>query len=139
MAEKRSPERGISLDAISREPDHEETPPAAFDLAWAKEVIAQTLERMKSECLANGDNARWAIFEAKLLGPVLGQTPVPPYEELVTRLGFASPSQASNALTTAKRMFERLLRESVARYTPDEEVADEIAHLRKILASGGAG
>lgn len=138
MADKRSPERGVSLAHLSQEPDHEDTPPAAFDLAWAREVIAQTLERMESRCRADGELARWTIFEARVVGPTLHQAKPPPYEELVAKLGLTSPLQASNTLATAKRMFERFLRDAVAQYTPDEEVDDEIKHIRAILARGGA-
>lgn len=138
LADKRAPDRASSLDDVADEPAYDRTPPAAFDLAWAREVIAQTLEHMERECRDSGNGRRWIIFEARVVGPILHQTPAPSYEQLVREVGELSPTQASNALATAKRMFERLLRESVARYTPDEDIDDEISHIRRILAQGGA-
>lgn len=138
LADKRAPERAVSLNELLEEPDHDETAPVAFDQAWAREVIAQTLEHMEHECRASGHTLRWTIFEARVVGPILHQAPPPSYEQLIRELGVASPSQASNALATAKRMFERLLREFVARYTPDEDIDDEISHIRRILAQSGA-
>ncbi|MCZ7591643.1 MAG: hypothetical protein M5U15_05600 [Kiritimatiellae bacterium] len=56
------------------------------------------------------------------------------YAEIVQRLQFATPMQASNALTTVKRMFERTFRAVVQEYTGDDRDVDrEIAELRKIL------
>jgi hypothetical protein len=51
------------------------------------------------------------------------------------RIGFKTPLQASNALVTAKRMFERQLRSVVAEYAGDEsEVESELMDLRRIFS-----
>jgi hypothetical protein len=58
---------------------------------------------------------------------------------VVVRFGFKSPTEASNALVTAKRMFVRALRSVVAEYATDEAgINGEIEELRAILSRAGA-
>ena len=80
----------------------------------------------------------WGIFESRVVGPTLeGALPVD-YAHLVEQFGFQSPSQASNALTTAKRMYARALRSAVGRYAQnEEEIEAEIKELKEILARCG--
>jgi hypothetical protein len=78
--------------------------------------VTETVARMQAECQAKGRLDRWGVFKARLLDPILDGTRAPSYEELIARLGFRSPAEASNALITARRQFDRLLREIVAEY-----------------------
>jgi DNA-directed RNA polymerase specialized sigma24 family protein len=111
-----------------------------FDIAWARQVLAQTLEAMKAECRASGHEAVWGVFEARTLAPILRDAPPVPYQELVEKWGFVSPSQASNARITANRMFVRLLRQAVGAYEADDDaIEEEISDLMKILSIGRAG
>ena len=66
---------------------------------------------------------------------MLHDAPPPPYEELVSRFGLTSPSQASNLLVTGKRTFARVLRSLVAEYAKeDADIDQEIADLTEILS-----
>jgi len=110
---------------------------AVFDVTWARSVIAAALERMRAECEAAGRADVWGVFTSRIVAPLLeGAEPID-YRVLVERFGFGSPIQAANALTTAKRMYARTLRSVVAEYAEDEqEIDEEIAELREILARG---
>jgi RNA polymerase sigma-70 factor (ECF subfamily) len=110
-----------------------------LDLAWARELLAEVLQRMRAECAAAGRPDLWGVFECRVLAPTLeGAAPLP-YEELVQRFGFPSPVQASNALVTAKRTFVRLLHAVIGEYTADpDEIEAEIRDLHRILARSGA-
>lgn len=134
-AQKRAPEAGfVTLDDEAIQVTAPGAATAAFDMEWAQQVIAQALERTRSECEATGRTGCWGMFEVRIVDPLLhGKTP-PPYEELIGRFGFESPLQASNALTTAKRIFERALREVVAEYDDPEA---ELEELRAILSQAG--
>ena len=69
------------------------------------------------------------------MGPTLDGIPPADYSQLIDRFGFQSPTQASIALTTAKRMYARALRSAVGQYAQDQnEVESEIEALKKILA-----
>jgi RNA polymerase sigma-70 factor (ECF subfamily) len=111
----------------------------AFDVDWARQVIAESLRRMEADCRRSGREDLWGLFQCRVVAPVLENAAPLPYEELIRRFGFQSPGQASNAIITAKRMFARILRSLVGEYAPtEEEVEDEIRDLRKILAAASA-
>jgi len=108
----------------------------AYDVEWARRVLDESVQRMRAECSASGREDVWGMFECRVLRPVMDNTEPADYGELVQRFGFQSPSQASNALVTAKRMYARTLRSVVAEYTRDAaEVEAEIQELHRILAN----
>jgi len=83
----------------------------------------------------NEPGRRVGVFECRLLAPALEGTDPVDYGELVRRFGLQSPSQASNVLVTAKRMYARTLRGVVAEYSGDAaEIEAEIGDLHRILA-----
>jgi len=139
-AAKREAERAVSLDQEA----HEQTAVAAgalhdaFDVAWAREVLAEILRQMQAECQRSGREDVWGVFEGRVLTPILEGAEPLAYEQLLARFGFRSPTEASNALVTAKRMFGRLMRRVVSEYAADEDDVDaEIQELQEILAQGG--
>ncbi len=54
-------------------------------------------------------------------------------------LNLRSPTQASNVLITANRMFGRCLRSVVAEYEHGGDIEAELADLRQILGSAHQG
>lgn len=139
-AKKRNPAGGllISVDDGLDPPDGSEGPADVFDVAWAREVIAEALRRMEAECVNSERTDIWAIFECRILQPTLEGTKPLDYREIVGRFGFKSPTQAANALITAKRMYQRYLRSVIAEYAEDDQVDSEIEELKQILAGRGA-
>lgn len=109
-------------------------PSEAFAVAWAREVLAEAVRRMETECIGGNRPDLWAVFRCRVLEPTLtGAAPVP-YADLIARFGFRSPTQASNVVITSKRMFERVLRQVVGEYAEDESQIDrEIQELRAVL------
>jgi hypothetical protein len=140
-AAKRAAREGaeVSLDdqaaagmgAIARNPE----PSRQFNIAWAQELIRETLGRMKKECEESGQWDVWVIFESRVLCPAFdGEQPIS-YEDLVQRLNLQAPIQAANLLTTAKRKFTRILRSVVGEYAGDEKRIDqEILDLKSIIS-----
>lgn len=112
----------------------------AFTVAWARQVLSQTIERMRYQCKAGGRSDVWAVFEARVLGPTLSGTPAVAYDQLTAQLGIATPSQASNLLITANRTFIRILRDVIGNYERDADaIEDEIRDLRRALSFPDAG
>lgn len=112
---------------------------SAFDLAWVREVLDAALAGVKDELIRTKREAYWRIFELRVINPILRNEPAPAYDELVKSLSFRSPMQASNALLTAKRMFQRNLRDTIAQYATDADDIDrEIESLHAILAGASA-
>lgn len=113
------------------EPGREDDPAAAFDLEWARALLAETVRRMAAECDRAGWADLWGVFEARMLRPSLSDEPPVAYADLEARYGLASATQASNVAVTARRMFARCLRAEVAAYVEGEaDIDDEIADLR---------
>jgi RNA polymerase sigma-70 factor (ECF subfamily) len=117
-AAKRAPESSRSLDAAEVDYTQSAEAPAsaAFDRAYALDVIAQVLAKMKQECEATGDAARWVVFENRIVSPMLESTEPVEYLELAQDLGLKDEKAAMNLLVTAKRQFTRLLKNHVRDY-----------------------
>jgi RNA polymerase sigma-70 factor (ECF subfamily) len=140
-AKKRAPGGGVaSLEQLQmRDPmTPGGGPSVAFDVAWAREVLAEAVKRMEEECMASERPDTWGVFRCRVLEPTLTGAPQAGYGELVARFRLRSPAQASNVLMTAKRMFERVLRSVVGEYAEDEaQIDQEIEDLRSILSRAG--
>jgi DNA-directed RNA polymerase specialized sigma24 family protein len=135
-AKKRSPVSG-GQQILGDQADllKADQPRDAFDVAWARNVLSETIRLMQGECEASDRMDVWGVFECRLLNPLLHSTEPVEYESMVERFGFQSPSQASNVLITAKRMFARLMRSVVGEYAlGDEEIESEIRDLMDVLA-----
>lgn len=137
-AAKRSPGAPqMSLDEGGDHAASAQNPSDAFDVAWARQVVDEALGRMQGMCEGSGRPDIWELFQLRIARPILeGAEPVG-YAQLIRQFGFRSPSQASNALVTAKRMYARALREVVSEYVRDEgEISAEVAELQQVLARG---
>jgi len=137
-AQKRAAANVYSLEALDTmspaDGDDRAEPAAQFELVWARQVIDHATELMRERCAREGRSDIWEVFVGRVLAPALdGAAPVP-YDELVARFGYETPEQASNVLTTAKRTFQRCLRQVVADYCDESEVDDEIRELRALVA-----
>lgn len=106
-----------------------------FEIAWAQELLKETLRRMEDECRAGGRARLWALFDARVVQPGLNNEPPMEYAVLVERFGFESPSQAFNALATAKRMFERILKQVLVEYAPNGDPDEELRSFQTILSA----
>jgi hypothetical protein len=105
-----------------------------FDIAWARSVLLETLKRMKRQCLESGRADVFGVFESRIMKPLFEQTEPMPYDQLIRQFDLQSPTQASNLLITAKRMFGRILRSVIAEYAHDDaEVEQEIQDLKAVL------
>lgn len=117
-----------------------EHPADSYCLAWARELLAEAVERMRCECERSGRADVWRVFESRVLGPAFDAQPPVAYDQLVRELNLTSPLDACNLLTTAKRMFSRSLRASAAEYAaPEGGIDEELEDLRRIISgTGGA-
>lgn len=107
-----------------------------LDLAWIRERIEETLDRTRDACRNADRYAYWLLFEDRIMNPILSGIPPQPYAAYVEELGFKSPMQASNALTTVKRMLARSFREVIAEHTQaGEDLEQELNELWTILAA----
>ncbi|MBI5760262.1 MAG: sigma-70 family RNA polymerase sigma factor [Planctomycetales bacterium] len=109
-----------------------------FEVAWARQVIAEAMQRMQASCARDFRGWLWPLFEGRILRPTLLDQPPVSYDELISAFHFDSPAQASNALITVKRQFQRILETVVVEYLDETEDLDtELADLRRILSQAG--
>jgi RNA polymerase sigma-70 factor (ECF subfamily) len=110
-------------------------PDEHFDVAWARQLLAEAIRRMQEECRGSGRGDVWGVFQTRVLDPMLHDVPPLEYDDLVKKFGLTSPTQASNLLVTGKRTFARILRSLVAEYAKeDADIDQEIADLTSILS-----
>ena len=139
-AKKRAPADGavFMLDEQHDGTPVGQQPSEIFDVEWARSVIAEALRQMREECELTGRTELWGVFHCRVVAPILEGAPPIGYGEVIQKFGFRSPSQASNALTTAKRMYARALRSAVAQYAVNvEEIESELIELKAVLAGCG--
>jgi len=128
-----------SLDATDESHEQATVIPAAesdvFDVAWARTILREALARMRQQCEVEGRADLWGVFQSRVAGPTLFGEPSPPYEEIVSRWSYRSPSQLWNAVRSGKQLFARMLRQVVAEYSSSaDEVEAELMDLRRICA-----
>jgi hypothetical protein len=137
---KESKNPPLSLDELEQELPEPPAVAEAFDLAWARAVLAETLRRMEADCKnPAADQPRrgyiWEMFRLRLLDPVFNDAEPPPYDELIERFGLKSPMDASNTLLSAKRIFKTHLNDVIKEYAgKDAATATEIQALEQFLA-----
>jgi hypothetical protein len=112
---------------------------ADFNLAWVQSILTETLERMENDCKDGGKERGkreyiWEVFRLRILEPIFDDTEPIPYEQLVERFDLRSPTEASNMLLTAKRMFHRHLNAVIAEYEAEGGAEIELDELKRIVA-----
>ena len=130
----------LSLDELEVDLPVPEASAEAFDLTWVRTVLAETLRRMEADCKdpAAGQPRRgqiWEMFRIRLLEPLFNDAPQVPYDQLIQSFGLKSPTDASNMLLSAKRMFKAHLTRVIKEYAEqDAATAEEIGALEEFVA-----
>jgi len=121
----------VSLDGAAAEqryalePVESATPETLFERAWAEEVLARALERLKDESTEAEGAER---FEG-LKGHLTGDEPAETYRELAEAWGVGE-SAVRVALHRKRKRLGRLLREEIAVTVADPaDVGEELRHL----------
>lgn len=107
----------------------------SFDVAWARQVLRETLARVRRQCETDGRPDVWGVLETRVLQPALTDATPATYEQIVERYGYRSPTQMWNAVRTGKHIFARVLRSVIAEYSGGSEAVEtELRDLREICA-----
>ena len=126
--------RPLSLDesalaAVENGATH--SPEHAFSSQWGATLVRRVLDRVRKECLTSGLDAHWAVFEARVVRPMLFNDPRVPYPHLIERLNLTDSGQAANMMITVKRRFVLALIEEVSATVNDPMQVEE--ELRELL------
>lgn len=128
-AQKRSPEGGLlSLDEIpaDAQPFCDEASVLAFEEQWMRTVFVEAVDRMRRECMGQGREQLWHVFESCVLRQLVDGGEPAGYEELVRKCRFGSPAQVYNAKAAAKALFVRKVREVIAECVECETEVDDV-------------
>jgi DNA-directed RNA polymerase specialized sigma24 family protein len=129
------PDLSFDLDtAESRyrlEPVEASTPEQSFERAWARTLLARSLDRLATEMEAEGAGPRYRRLEALLTEGSDDAS----YGEIGRDLNM-SEGAVKGAVHRMRRRFGRILRDEVAHTLGDpEHVEDELRHLFAVLDS----
>ena len=129
----------VSLDELELDLPVPEETSEAFDLTWVRTVLAETLRRMEADCKdPAAEQPRrgqiWEMFRIRLLEPFFNDAPQVPYDQLIESFGLKSPTDASNMLLSAKRIFKTHLTRVIKEYAEqDAATAEEIRALEEFV------
>jgi RNA polymerase sigma-70 factor (ECF subfamily) len=121
----------IALDA-----QKDASPEQAFIAQWCATLVRRVLDDVRRRCHADGLAAHWAVFEARIVRPMLlGEAPLP-HSALVTRLNLDDSAQAANMMVTVKRRLAQAICREVGRTVQDrgaieDELLDLLRHLER--------
>lgn len=119
-------------DMVAADAGTEMTPEEAYTAQWNATLIRRVIERVRSGCHASGLDAHWAVFEARVVRPLLFGEDRVPYARLVERLELNDAGQAANMMITVKRRFVQALVDEIGATVSDPiEIQDEMLSLLK--------
>lgn len=111
-------------------------PGAAFDEVFARQVVADAIQRTYQHCVEHELAAPWAVLHARVLAPLLEGAEPADYAELAGELGLPDTASAQSHLGTGKRILRRQLEAVIREYADGPEaVAEEWRELRRVLNS----
>jgi DNA-directed RNA polymerase specialized sigma24 family protein len=96
-------------------------PETAFGVQWTAILIQDVIRTAREQCLRDGLEPHWTVFEHRVLRPIMHGCRPAPYDTLIERLGIADAAQAMNMMVTVKRRFSRALYRAV-RETVDDPI-----------------
>jgi RNA polymerase sigma-70 factor (ECF subfamily) len=112
-----------------------EKPSDVFDLAWAMQVLIESVRGMQAECAHKQRADLWGVFAGRALTPLGGDEALS-YKLLAERFGLQSDKQAANRYLIAEAMFRRHVRAVLAEYSGGD-VETEARDFRQIFANAG--
>lgn len=122
-----------ALDAEQRyalEPRDELSPEREFDRAWARQLLASVLEKLRRSYSEAGKGAVFDALQDRLAGAAVDD-----YATVATRLGLSEGGVRFAAFKLRER-YREILRSTIQEtVSTPQEVEDELAHLRDLFAA----
>jgi RNA polymerase sigma-70 factor (ECF subfamily) len=125
----------LSIDASAAdtryagEPSHAETPERLYERAWAKALLARTLERLEADYAARGKRELFEALKGVLAGGDAGAT----YAEIGRTLGLSEGAVKVAVYRLRARYRAELWREVAETLADPAEVEDELRRLFQAL------
>ena len=119
----------MKTDDVAVELIDSATPEETFNRAWVQQLLLRVLRSLEQECINTDKEHHYKLFRRRVIDPILDGSPQPPIKKLADEMELTE-KQACNCVITARRAYQRLLREEIRMYAgSEEEVAQEIQDL----------
>ena len=106
----------------------------SYHYAWLSALLERVLAQVRAECQTCGEESHWALFDERVVRPLLDGAPTPALADLCVSHGVASAKQASNMIITAKRRFRSALLQAVRETVLSQgEASAELEELLQFL------
>lgn len=107
---------------------------ASFHHAWLSALLERVLEVVRESCESEGMETHWALFQKRVIGPILYDLPKIPLSDLCDTHAIKDTKTASNMITTVKRRYRSALLNQVNRTVlSHDQASDELADLMAYL------
>lgn len=123
----------VSLDVAELETERfiadlkQQSPEELFDRQWARELMAQSLTRLRAELLAAGKEAHFKVYEAYELAPSADRRPS--YADIAASLNL-SVFDVTNYLSQVRARLREIVIDRISDYvTSRDELMDEMREL----------
>ena len=137
---RRPPEGFVTIHELSSQegpvvvPKNTETPDEVFHQTWLRELVLRVLKTLEAECLSTGKQTHFELLRLRIIEPIMDGTQPPSLRSLAMKYGLGE-KEVANQVLTARRAYQRLLRNEIRLYaSSEEEVASEIQDLWRFMA-----
>jgi hypothetical protein len=103
----------------------------SYNYAWLSAMLDHVILQVRADCIKDGMELHWNIFNERVVRPILKNAPVPNLAEICQRYGVEGQRKASNMAITVKRRF----RTALQHYVRNTVISSDQVHeeLREIL------
>lgn len=110
------------------------TPENSYDYAWLSALLERVVAEVKTACLQHGLETHWALFQARVVDPILTDNAPLSLAELCRTYGINDTKTASNMIVTVKRRFRSALLEHIRNTVVSaDQISEELTYLLRFL------
>jgi len=141
-AQKRIPrDKLVPIDmmdpATVPEPITKLDPEESYNYAWLAALLDDVLQKVEADCLRDGLEIHWKVFQERVIQPILSNTHPPSLADLRARYGIEDEKRASNMMITVKRRFHAALKEHIRRTVlTEDQIKGELGELMRFFGQG---
>jgi DNA-directed RNA polymerase specialized sigma24 family protein len=107
-----------------------------FDYEWGVGILQRVMEDVKAQCLQDGLETHWRVFEERVLTPTLNGEEPPSLPDICARRDIRSTDQVSNMIVTVKRRFQKTLVQRLTNVTDSPQgFQDELRDFIEIFSN----
>lgn len=101
------------------------SPEDTYHYAWMAALLDHVLEEVEMQCLADGMETHWKVFQDQVVQPIMSDSSPPAFSEVCRRYAIADSKKASNMVTTVKRRLQKALTQYLRTIATSEDEIEE--------------